>query len=299
MEMSKGFEPSLEDFLVAPVDEVVTHAPATLIFAAGGTRRAAALAHIPIGDEYVRWSRPRMLNCFSLFFRLGIKHLIAPSAIPKMFAEQGPIRKQWLPWMKWGLAGPESLAFYEDANWRVHLVVAGEASPELTDIAQRLEQATHAASGPHLWYIATPNSEDLWTWQCQAFIQGARTRTEVVRALYGGDIPPASLLVSFGKPIIGPDVVPPFLANELQCYWTQRPGYEIDECELRTILYDYAFLRSTWRQDKTGRAEEALPYRAAWEHGPTLGVGMRLGPFWYPATVAPERVDQETELPEP
>ena len=49
------------------------------------------------------------------------------------------------------------------------------------------------------------------------------------------------------------------------------------------MFYDYAYLRPTWRADKLDRAKAALAHREAWEDGPILGLGMRLGPFWYPA----------------
>ncbi|HXF63764.1 MAG TPA: hypothetical protein VNK95_19220 [Caldilineaceae bacterium] len=56
---------------------------------------------------------------------------------------------------------------------------------------------------------------------------------------------------------------------------------------MRTILYDYAYVRPTWQADKTGRAEQALKYRQAWEDPPVVGLGVRLGPFWYPAPIPP------------
>ncbi|QDF07567.1 hypothetical protein BHS04_30845 [Myxococcus xanthus] len=83
--------------------------------------------------------------------------------------------------------------------------------------------------------------------------------------------------------------LPPLLQGPMDCYFTQRPGYRLTERELRTVLYDHAYLRRTWRADKTGRAEEAISHRRAWEEGPMVGLGIRLGPFWYPApmTVPP------------
>lgn len=278
--------PNLEEFLTASIEEVAQVAPATMIYATGGTRRAAALAGIPSGDEYAHWSRPGMLKSLELIFRLGVCHLIAPMGRPQMFAECGLYRDHVFNWMKWGLTCPESLDFYQAANWRVRLVVAGEPTPELAEVAATLEQATSTATGPNLWFVTTLDYNQLWPWIGRAFVSGARTRAEAVRALFGDDIPPASLLLSFGKPMVALDHLPPLLFEETQCYWTQRPGYNLTERELRTILYDYAYLRSTWRQDKTGRAEEALVHRAAWEHGPTIGLGMHLGPFWYPAPIS-------------
>jgi len=80
-----------------------------------------------------------------------------------------------------------------------------------------------------------------------------------------------------------PDLLPPALMGQVQCYWSQQPGYTLTETQLRTILYDYAYLRHTWQKEKLERAKEALVHRQAWEEGPILGLGIRLGPFWYPA----------------
>ena len=48
-------------------------------------------------------------------------------------------------------------------------------------------------------------------------------------------------------------------------------------------FYDYAYLRATWQADKEGRATAARAHRSIWESAQTLGLGTRLGPFWYPA----------------
>lgn len=277
--------PSLEEFLAATVEDVAQVAPATMIYATGGTRRAVALAGLSLSDDYAQWTLLRMLESSALIFRFGVQHLIAPMGRPQIFAERGLYRDRVFQWFRSGLTCAESLDFYRAANWRVRLVVAGDPIPELAEIAATLDQATSAATGPNLWFLSTPDYPQLWSWIGKAFVSGARTRAEAVRVLFGDDIPPAKLLLSFGKPLVALDHLPPLLFEEIQCYWTQRPGYSLTEQELRTILYDYTYLRSTWRQDKTGRAEESLVHRAAWEHGPMIGLGMHLGPFWYPAPI--------------
>lgn len=83
-------------------------------------------------------------------------------------------------------------------------------------------------------------------------------QAEAVRALYGEDIPLISLFLGFGKPVIAPELLPPLLGGAVNCYWSQRPGYQFSEAEFRRILYDHAFVRSTWQADKSGRGEEAL-----------------------------------------
>lgn len=279
--------PLLEEFLATSVEDVAQVMPATMIYATGGTRRAIALAGLSMNEDYAKWTLIRMLESSALIFRCGVRHLIAPMGRPQIFAERGLYRDRVLQWLHLGLICPEALEYYQAANWRVRLVVAGDPIPELTDIAATLEEATSAATGPNLWFLTTPDYDQLWSWLGEAFANGARTRAEAVRALFGADIPPAKLLLSFGKPLVALDHLPPLLFEEIQCYWTQQPGYSLTEQQLRTILYDYAYLRPTWRQDKTGRAEEALLHRAAWEHSPTIGLGTRLGPFWYPAPIAP------------
>lgn len=276
--------PGLEEFLGAPVDVVTQVAPKSVIFASGGTRRAAALAGIEFGDAFARWNREQMMSACDLFFRQGIEHLIMPMGSPKMFAEGGLYGQRLGQWLIWGLAGEESLAHYQQANWRVRIVIAGEQLPELLAAAQTVMDKTREASGPYLWFVVTPDFDQMWQWVGQAFVNGASNRIEAVQALYGHAIPAASLLVSFGKPLISQDVLPPLLYEEVQCYWTQQPGYTLNEESLRRILYDFAFLRGTWRSDKTGRAEEAIHYREAWEKGPVVGLGRHLGPFWYPLT---------------
>ncbi len=274
--------PSLDEFLLWPTEAVAQVTPQSVIFASGGTRRAAALAGIEFGDQFARWNREQMLAACELFFRQGVKHLIMPMGSPKMFAEGGLYGERLVQWLIWGLAGEESIVCYQQANWQVRIVVAGMPIPMLRDAADAVMAKTRGADGPYLWFVITPDFNQMWEWVGKAFASGVSSRFEAVQALYGFAIPAASLLVSFGKPLISLDILPPLLYEEVQCYWTQQPGYNLAEASLRQILYDHAFLRSTWRADKTGRAEEAVLYREVWERGEVIGLGRNLGPFWYP-----------------
>lgn len=80
---------------------------------------------------------------------------------------------------------------------------------------------------------------------------------------------------------------PPLLIGKLHCYWRQSLGYALTAGQVRSVIYDYAYTRRTWLADKSGRADEALNYRPVWDDPPTLGIGMRLGPFWYPEPILP------------
>lgn len=275
---------------------MVQAAPDTAIFGNGGTRRAAALAGVPGGDEYARWSRPHMLRCYEIFFTLGVQHLIAPLMRPTNFAETGVFAERIIQWMQWGLACPETMNVYRQGNWRVHLVISGDTDPGLTTLAMELDEATRSHSGQHLWYIVTPSLAAMWRWIGNAFREGAGTRSDAVRRLYGYDIPAASLLVGFGKPIYGPDIVPPLLVENLQAYWTQRPGYALTELELREIIYDHTFRRGTWRKDKSDRTDGIIQDRRIWEQARTLGLGKRRGPYWIAEQYGSDLEDEWSNL---
>ena len=207
-------------------------------------------------------------------------------AAPGQFAEVGRYRDRLLAWIEWGLTGPEATADFVRLGWRVRLLA--DESPAMTNIRRKLGELPQPATAPTLWFLVVPDAEAPWRWIFDAVLRtGARTQPEAIRALYGEDVPLVTLYLSFGKPTLAPFLVPPLLAGVVQCYWTQRPGYALTDLEWRQILYDYAYLRPTWTADKTGRAEEILTNRTVWEQGPILGLGTRVGPFWYPQPFLP------------
>lgn len=277
--------PTLEQFLEAPLEQVREVAPSTLVWTVEGTRRSAALSGIDVRtDEYPRWTLLQMNECVQMFFRCGVRHVFTTLLTPSQFAEATPrYRERLIDWLALLARDPDVLAPYVRHGFRLRLLGAASL-PEIRPIAEELEAAT--PHGAHtLWCSVVAEPGAPWDELLQAAGRsGARTRQDSIRALYGEDIPLASMMVAFGKPVISPDQVPPLLVGKMDCYWTQRPGYRMTEQELRTMLHDHAYVRRTWRTDKTGRAGEALAFRRAWEEGPTLGLGIRLGPFWYPAS---------------
>lgn len=277
--------PSLEDFLAAPDEQVAAVAPESAIVVVGGTRRAAALVGLATeSDEYARWSFKQMYAYHDLLVRHGIRHILTPMVITSNLIEFARFRGVFLSWVAEGLAGAASLAEYAQRGWRVR-IVGIEELPELHEAAARLEASSPERWRGTIWWTAAANPEAPWvTLLAAAQRAGARTRAEVVRALYGEEIPPARLLLSFGKPIISPELLPPLLIGDLQGYWVQRPGYNLDQPMLRRILYDYAYTRATGSgTERSGRYADVQQQRAAWESDAILGEGVRLGGFWYPA----------------
>jgi hypothetical protein len=275
--------PTLEDFLAAPPEQIAAVAPATVIFAPGGTRRGAALAGIaPHSDDYARWSRDQMIACAQRFFALGTRHLFMSIMRPRQLAEVGRYRERLLDWIDWGVAGPEALADYRRHGWRVRLLGAASL-PELQPAANRLSAENCPLDAPTLWFYAVPEADSTNQWLLDAMRRTtAHDSKRLQQALYGEDIPPATIYIGFGKPILVPDLLPPLIAGEAQCYWLQQPGYAIDETTIRRIFYDCAYLRSTWTLDKSARYHDLETQRDLWERPAVLGLGRRVGAFWYP-----------------
>jgi hypothetical protein len=287
--LSPSAAPTEAEFLAAPPEQLARFAPKAMVIAPGGTRRAAALAGIdPNGHAYVRWSFEQMTAQFDMMFRHGVQHLFTGAITPNQWKEVGKYRDHLLGWVKEYLMGEFALETYIRHGWRVRLT-GWQAIPELEEVAALLAEKTPKQSARTLWFWALPSYEPVWEMLlATAHQSGARSREELIRATYGEDLPLISLYLGFSKPEVSPVHLPPLLAGQVQCYWSVRPGYTLDEAEFRKILYDYACLRPTWRADKTGRAENAIAYKEAWMRGPTLGLGMRLGEdFWYPAAIAP------------
>lgn len=287
--------PTLEAFLAAPPEMVRDVAPQTVVWGAGGTRRRAVLEGIsPATEEYAQWTRGQMIAGLRLLFEHGIRHVIAVTLIDGSYREVTPgYRERLAAWTEWGLAGPESVAAYGEMGCRARLIGA-EGWPELLPTAGKLQAATPQSTGPTVWYSVAADAEGSWEQILRVARETqAESRADLVRALYGEEIAPATLYLGSGKPRMVASEVPPLLMGKMHCYWRQHLGYDLDVETLRRILYDYAYVRPTWVADKSTRAQQVLAYADAWQEPPVIGLGTRLGPFWYPAAMPTWQPDEE------
>ncbi|MBX3014861.1 MAG: hypothetical protein KF832_25295 [Caldilineaceae bacterium] len=276
--------PTLAEFLAAPQVEVAKMAPPSVAYGAGGTRRAAVFAGIePWSSEFMIWAHERMLDSQALLFQYGVQHVFSPLIVPNNVKEVHRHRDQLFRQIEPVLAHPAALARYRALGIRVRLL-GGEQVPAVQATAEKLDALTAANGKQTLYWTVVLEPNDPWT-QIFAAVHAtnARTRAEAIRALYGEDIPLITLYLNHGKPEFSFNTLPPLLLGQAQCYWNQRPGSQLDESLLRTIFYDYAYLRTTFQADKLTRARAALAHQQQWVSAPMLGLGMRLGPFWHPA----------------
>jgi hypothetical protein len=279
--------PTFDEFLQFPLDAVAPLAPKTLVYAAGGTRRSAALAGVPTsGDAYALWAYRQMIDCFDLFFQHGVCTIMTHAIIPNQYNEvTGAYREKLFEWVDQVLAGPDQVKDYCRRGWNVRLF-ASEPIPQVIRTADRLRES-NIPGAPTLCFTVTTSEESLWASMLDVVArERPRTQADAIAAYYGQAIDPVDMYISCCKPGIFPAILPPFLMGNVQCYWVLRPGFVADPRVVRELLYDYAYVRKTWQPDKTGRAEMSLEHRQVWEQAPTLGLGTRLGPFWYPRPIA-------------
>ncbi len=275
--------PTLEEFLAAPVELVRQVAPATIIYGPGGTRRGAFLAGVSM-DEYADWTTDRMLQITDLFFRYGVRHVFITLLGPKNMEEVTPEYREHL-WQWAGFVAKEPfLTVYRQKGWRVRILYQ-EYLPKLREAVELLQETLSSQSPHTVWYMFTPERLLPLRWVIDTLGDVAlHDFDEAIRLLYGKDVSPATLFLGYGKPAMLAEFLPPLIYKELGCYWLQQPHY-LDERQLRMIIYDHAYLRKTWQQDKSERTPQVLKYRKAWETAPIVGLGTRIGPFWYPASI--------------
>jgi hypothetical protein len=286
---SEESHPSLEEFLAAPLEEIRKIAPITMLLGTGGTRRRAVLQGFSTQTkEYAVWTHGQMMACYALIFDHGVKHLVTTMIVSSHNDEITPgYREKIVGWVEWAVLGNEALATYDRLGWRARLI-GMESWPELAAAAAKLVEVTAKNEGPTLWYSVASRPELTWKRMLEIAVERHITsRAELIAAFYGEEIPPATLYLGAGKPQVEDSQIPLLLVGKLECYWRQHLGYDLDAETLRTVLYDYAYIRPTWRADKTGRAEQVMDFAHAWKEPPVLGLGQRVGPFWFPAPISP------------
>lgn len=276
--------PTRDEFLFAPVETVAEVAPCSMVYAPGGTRRSATFAGIePWSAAHVRETQKRFVDCLDVIFRYGVAHVFTPMIMVGHLMEATGSEQHLMLRMGEFATDPYLLDMVAEHKWRIKLAPSGfnDVLQPYIDCLDRLAPTTVT----HTWWLTvTPSYESWWS----SLIAAAKsdcvgTRSDAICALYGEAVPPIELCFAFGKPMISPDLFPPLLMDNVQCYWSQQAGYSLTDQQFRQVLYDFAFLRKTWQKDKAARARAASAHQQIWEREVIVGLGKRLGPFWYPS----------------
>jgi hypothetical protein len=275
--------PTETEFLAAPVEAVAAVAPRAMVYAPGGTRRSAIFAGVePWSKEYLHMGQDGVVACLDVLFRHGVEHVFSPMIMLGHTNEVENVEQQLIIPMGRFVTDEHFLRLFREYKWRVR--IAPSAYHELLQPFIEILARETAQDAPHTWWMTFTPTYDSWWSSILAHAKSMQitSRADLVRAVYGEDVPPITFCLAFGKPTISPDLFPPLLMDNVQCYWSQQVGLGLDDQQFRKMLYDYTYLRQTWQKDKTARARAAVEHQDIWQQEVILGLGTRLGPFWYP-----------------
>jgi len=286
---------SFTEFVTAPYADIATVAPETMVYAASGTRRSAVLAGVDVdSSDYFHWAHVQMLEAFGLIFRHGVRNLFTVVATPGQFQESGAYRDQLVEWIRWGTTGSNAQRIYQQQGWQVRLISDG-SHKAIDELDEELRTSTTDHGDRVLWYLVVQDRDALWRRVLHSIVEKrALAWEDAIKAVYGQILAPASLYLGFGKPTVAPELLPPLLSDLVDCYWSQIPGYSLTERTFRSILYDHAYSRKTWKTEKAARAQKILDLDHDWERGPVLGLGIQVEPFWYPIWGSDLSIKDET-----
>lgn len=274
--------PTLEEFLRAPAGEVAKVAPATVVLAAGGTRREAVLQNIGLRD-YFGWSMDRMLDVVERIAALGVRDLFVSILRSTQVAERGAYGQQLWDAVDRILGDPARIERIAQANLQVR-TFGSDDFPEIGGLIDRVSAATQSSTGMRWWWMFSATPQAPWNTALRAIVAaGATTQKAAVQVVYGADVAPVGVYLGFGKPLISPELLPPLLEGDTTAVWYQQPGYlPITDTLLRQVFFEAAYVRQTWHVDKTQRYTAVPSHKDRWNQLPTLGLGRVIDTFWFP-----------------
>lgn len=274
---------SYEAFFDWPLERMRALAPETVVYAASGTRRRAVLEGISLdGDDYASWTHAQMINSCDIIFDHGTQNVITILVTPSQFEEGGSYSERLIDWIQWGLTDKYTLHEFNLREWNVR-IIANQSLQRLQEIDVLLQTRNQATRKKTLWCVAIQNENEMWSDVLNTIIsERAHTLDDAIDAVYGANLTPASLFVGFGKPMISTFILPPLLIGKMDCYWSQKLGYSLEQNTWRSILYDFLYLRPMDTVDRHERAKAISSQPLAWNEEIILGLGARSNDHWHP-----------------
>lgn len=283
---------TIQEFLDYPIERIRPLAPETVAYAASGTRRSAVRAGISLrDDDYARWNHVQMIRSCEIIFDHGVKDIITILATPDQFREHGFYGERLLHWIEWGVVSSQAREEFAKRGWNVR-IISDPSVPRLLELDTVLRTQNDGSNVHTLWCVAINDVAAQWSNVLQSVIDArATTHEDAICAAYHANLAPVDLFLGFGKPIVADPLVPPLLAGDMNCYWSQKPGYSLDNKEWRSILYDYRYQRPVHEIDRQRRAEQVVNGRDDWDQTAILGLGEREGSYWRPVDLRSQRIE--------
>ena len=302
-----------QNLAMAEVAQLVrASGPKVCVFIINGTRRWFMIEHARPGQTFASayfeaTSRQLVAICRMLFDH-GLDTLLLPAFNPHLMARSDSYFKMMGEALPQLTDHPRFLDFYETYGVRVRFYgdyaqcLAGTPYTHLVDQFDQMAERTRAYNERRLFLgvCAHDATDTLAELAIRYYEEHGRPpdKRALVEMYYGEYVPPANLFISSGK--LHASDMPLVSSGREQLYFTVAPAFYLDQAQLRAILYDYLFARSTRRAGyEAMQAEDWATlgrfYRA--NQGKTLGVGARQRAWgmWYPLPQVILPVGFETE----
>ena len=294
---------AFEDFLQLPTENVAAlvkaSGPKVCVFPVNGTRRWFMLEHAAEIQEdffeaYMNASIQNHVELCALLFNHGVEIILAP-VFGRELMNRGDEYTQRV-----GIDGLVRTAtdknyrrFFEEYNVKVRFygdyreVLTGTPYDyALTSMDEVIETTKHNSQFRLFFGVfADEFAETIARMSVEHFLaQGAvPDKQTLIRGYYGEDLPPVSLFIGFDKfsvfdmPLLG--------TGQEDLYFSLSPSPYMTQHQLRAILYDHLYVRSTPEPDYTKLTQEELNWLREYyrrNKDSAFGVGKLKFNLWIP-----------------
>jgi tuberculosinol/isotuberculosinol synthase len=293
--------PSLEEFLELPTEEVARIVRAAgskvVVFPFNGTRRWFLLEHgrdtfKNPAQAYVDLTAKAYIEVYKLLFDYGLDTVIAPVFGGEILNRGDDYMEQIGKGMSLLAEHPAFLSFYNEYDVAVRFYgdyryqLAGTPYAFMSDLFDQLTKQTEQNKRCRLFYgvFGTDATEAIAKYSIEFHKQNGRapTRPELIEWYYADAVEKADIFIGFEKfnvfdyPLLG--------WGEESLYFTVAPSLYMTGRQLRTILYDYLYLRPVQDPDYFTMSKddfEAMHRCYEANRDVTFGVGEMRGGIWY------------------
>ncbi len=291
----------LEKFLKLPADELANlvrgDRTKTCVFPFNGTRRWFLLEY---GREfngdaarlYIELTTQAYIATYKLVFDHGLDHIVAPVFGGEIMARGEEYMREIGTGMSLLATHPAFLEFYEAYDIRVHFYgdyrkqLGNTPYAYICDSFDEITRKTAHHTKRALFYGVC--ADDATVTISELAIQYYQdtgkhpTRRDMIERYYGEYIEKADIFIGYEK--FNVFDYPMLAWGEESLYFTVAPSLYINERQLRTILYDYLYLRPVQDPDYFTMSREdfeTMRRHYTVNRETTFGVGEMRGGIWY------------------
>ena len=294
---------SLDEFLNLPTEEVArlvqTSGPKVVVFPFNGTRRWFLLEHglssyENPAESYIELTTRAYIEVYKLLFDHGLDTVIAPVFGGDILKRGNDYMEQIGKGMTMLVEHPAFLSFYNTYEVAIHFYgdyqkqLAGTPYAYISELFDRSQKKTSPKRGHRLFYgvFGTDATEAIAEYSVEFHRNFGRipSRSELITWYYGDILEKADIFIGFEKFSVFDY---PLLSLGDEClYFTAAPSLYMTACQLRTILYDYMFLRPVADPDYFDMGTEAFEKMRRYytsQRETVFGLGEIHGGIWYAA----------------